>query len=223
MIEACSSSIHQVDAIYYAMKAIGFDNIPVVVAESGWPSRGDEDEIGANLDNAKEYNMNLIKHIMSNVGTPAKPHTMIYTYIFSLFNEDQKLGPTSERNFGLFHPDKSQVYDVGFHVASWHHDKSSRNNTRGSITKGHGTKKTWCVAKASTSEEELEASIEYACGEGGVDCGPIREGGKCYHPNTLISHASFAINIYYQLHGRNSWNCDFNGHAMLTTTDPSKI
>ncbi|KAI5073480.1 hypothetical protein GOP47_0011493 [Adiantum capillus-veneris] len=214
----------QVDAIYGAMKALGYDNIPVVVAESGWPSAGDPDELGASVANAQEYNANLIKHINANVGTPAKPNIPIYTYIFALFNENMKPGPTSERNFGLFHPDESQVYDVGLKISEGvppsasTNDVNLANTTTATMRSGTGT---WCVAKPSMSSALLQQILLFCCGEGGADCSPIQPKGSCFSPNNLIFHASYAMNSYYQRQGRNVWNCDFNGGGMISPNNPS--
>lgn len=82
--------------------------------------------------------------------------------------------------------------------------------------------KTWCVAKPGSGESEVANALNFACGEGGADCGEIQAGGACYSPNTVLSHASFAFNTYYQKMGRNYWNCYFGGTSVITITDPSK-
>ncbi|GAV85989.1 Glyco_hydro_17 domain-containing protein [Cephalotus follicularis] len=103
----------QIDAVYYAIKAMGHTDIEVRVSETGWPSKGDEDEAGATVENAKLYNSNLLKRIEERQGTPAKPSVPIDIYVFALFNEDLKPGPTSERNYGLYYPDGRPVYNIG--------------------------------------------------------------------------------------------------------------
>ncbi|MCI17750.1 glucan endo-13-beta-glucosidase 11-like, partial [Trifolium medium] len=50
---------------------------------------------------------------MANQGTPLNPRMRLEVYLFALFNEDLKPGPTSERNYGLFRPDESMTYNVG--------------------------------------------------------------------------------------------------------------
>ncbi|XAR72444.1 Glucan endo-1,3-beta-D-glucosidase [Bertholletia excelsa] len=80
----------------------------------------------------------------------------------------------------------------------------------------------WCVAKPSATEQKLRANMNYACVEVGSDCSVIQNGGECYYPNTTMSHASVAMNLYYQKMGRNPWNCDFNNSALVTVTDPSR-
>ena len=45
-----------VDAVYFAMKRIGYPNVRIFIAETGWPNGGDIDQIGANIYNAATYN-----------------------------------------------------------------------------------------------------------------------------------------------------------------------
>lgn len=102
------------DAAVFAMKDLGYHDIPVMVTETGWPSRGEAWETPATLDYAQTYNNNLLKHLKSKAGSPARPGKPIEGFIFALFNENEKPGPLSERNFGLFYPNETKVYDFCF-------------------------------------------------------------------------------------------------------------
>lgn len=107
----------QIDAVYSALGALGYDKMPVHISETGWPSKGDGDEVGANVENARKYNGNVIK-LSSKKGTPLRPEVDLNIYVFALFNENLKPGPTSERNYGLFKPDGNPVYNLGFSLSS---------------------------------------------------------------------------------------------------------
>ncbi|XP_016457642.1 glucan endo-1,3-beta-glucosidase 11 [Nicotiana tabacum] len=104
----------QIDAVHSALASIGYKNVCVQISETGWPSKGDGDEVGATPDNARKYNCNLIKLVSQKKGTPLRPNTNLNIYVFALFNENLKPGPTSERNYGLFKPDGSPSYPLGF-------------------------------------------------------------------------------------------------------------
>ncbi|KAG9455776.1 hypothetical protein H6P81_000284 [Aristolochia fimbriata] len=103
-----------IDAAYAALEAAGFAKMEVRVSETGWASKGDENEAGATVQNARTYNRNLRKRLAKKKGTPMRPKMVLKAYVFALFNENQKPGPTSERNFGLFKADGSIAYDIGF-------------------------------------------------------------------------------------------------------------
>lgn len=77
----------QIDAVYSALASLGFKKIPVQISETGWPSKGDEDETGATIENAKKYNGNLIKLMSQKRGTPMRPNSDLNIYVFALFNE----------------------------------------------------------------------------------------------------------------------------------------
>ncbi|XP_073007697.1 glucan endo-1,3-beta-glucosidase 14-like [Typha latifolia] len=105
----------QLDSVYSAIQAMGHIDIDVKISETGWPSKGDPDETGATPENAAIYNGNLLRRIAMNQSTPLKPSVPVDIYVFALFNEDLKPGPTSERNYGLFYPDGTPVYNIGLH------------------------------------------------------------------------------------------------------------
>ncbi|XP_058770391.1 uncharacterized protein LOC131644025 [Vicia villosa] len=77
----------------------------------------------------------------------------------------------------------------------------------------------WCVAKSGAPQASLQSALDYACGMG-ADCSQIQQGGACYSPVTLQSHASFAFNSYYQKNPAPT-SCDFGGAATLINTNPS--
>ncbi|KAK8457706.1 hypothetical protein SEVIR_3G230300v4 [Setaria viridis] len=124
----------QIDAMYAAMKAMGHTDLTVRISETGWPSKGDEDEVGATVANAAAYNGNLMKRIAMGQGTPLRPDVPIDVFVFALFNEDMKPGPASERNYGLFYPNGTPVYNLGFNGASFSPSPTLSSSSKPTIT-----------------------------------------------------------------------------------------
>ncbi|URE46265.1 glucan endo-1,3-beta-glucosidase, partial [Musa troglodytarum] len=105
--------VAQLDAVHAAMRRLGYDDVEIAVGETGWPSAGEPGQLGVSVEDAISYNVNLIRLVNSGNGTPMMPDRRFETYVFALFNENLKPGPTAERHFGLFNADFSPVYDVG--------------------------------------------------------------------------------------------------------------
>ncbi|KAK2453540.1 hypothetical protein QL285_001218 [Trifolium repens] len=86
---------------------------------------------------------------------------------------------------------------------------------------------TWCIQKASSTEEDLAPDFRYWCSLGDdVYCHKIQEGGECYEPNTVFNHASFAINGMYvnKIGGHEGFLCANNSishNGLIVLTDPS--
>ncbi|KAM0845686.1 hypothetical protein ACQ4PT_056193 [Festuca glaucescens] len=233
----------QLDAVFAAVGKLGgsgnYGGVRVVVSETGWPSKGDAKEAGAGAGNAAAYNGNLVRRVLSgNAGTPRRPDADVDVYLFALFNENQKPGPTSERNYGVFYPDQRQVYDVQFVLGGravggglgWQDNGAGPNGGGGgnnaAPSGGGGVKAmaspgpAWCVANAMAGEGRLKAALDYACGPGGADCRGIQPGAACFEPDTMVSHASYAFNDYYQRKGRSMGTCDFAGAAYVVNQAP---
>ncbi|CAK9163904.1 unnamed protein product [Ilex paraguariensis] len=220
----------QIDAVFAALNALNYNDIKMVVSETGWPSKGDENESGSGQANAASYNGNLVRRVLTGGGTPLRPNESLNVYLFALFNENQKSGPTSERNYGLFYPNEQKVYDIpltrealesGQSTVPVNGSKSQvpTPSNDGDVTVS-AVGQTWCVANEEVGEKKLQAALDYACGEGGADCRPIQQGATCYHPNTLAAHASYAFNSYYQKKARGSGTCNFGGAAYVVTQTP---
>ncbi|KAF5787302.1 putative glucan endo-1,3-beta-D-glucosidase [Helianthus annuus] len=220
----------QIDAVFAAMTALKYDDIPLVVSETGWPSKGDDNEVGASVENAAAYNGNLIKRVLTGGGTPLRPKANLTVFLFALFNENKKPGPESERNYGLFYPNMEKVYNIPFTVEGlkdFSGEISPVSGGNGNVVRdltpvkrgGNGSGQTWCVAKG-VGKDKLQSGLDYACGEGGADCRAIQPGATCYDPDTLEAHASFAFNSYYQKMGRAAGACNFDGAAYVVTELP---
>nr|ABK22846.1 unknown [Picea sitchensis] len=117
---------------------------------------------------------------------------------FDRFSEVQDLG--------IFNSSGTRFHGQNFTVV-WGQSKEEEN--------------TWCVARYGTDPISLQAALDWACGPGYTDCGPIQPGGSCYAPNTLFAHASFAFNRYYQKNMKAPGSCDFQGAAMVIDVSPS--
>eukprot|EP00250_Pteridium_aquilinum_P014161 c21818_g1_i1 orf=428-1465(-) len=101
----------QVDTLISAMEAMGHSDIAVVVTESGWPHEG---EASATIANAQAYNGNLVANVPK--GTPKRPKARLSTYIFALFDENQKPAvPAYEQHFGVYNPStRTMFYPLTF-------------------------------------------------------------------------------------------------------------
>ncbi|XP_076941535.1 glucan endo-1,3-beta-glucosidase-like [Bidens hawaiensis] len=76
-----------VDAVIAALTISGHENIPVVVAETGWPSGGgSSNEVEAHPVYAGMYLNGLVSHLRSGVGTPLRKEGVSEAFIYEVFD-----------------------------------------------------------------------------------------------------------------------------------------
>ncbi|GMN50010.1 hypothetical protein TIFTF001_019175 [Ficus carica] len=77
----------QIDAGYEVLEKAGFGKMEVIMSETGWALRGDENE-----NEARTYNYNLKKKLAKKKGTPHRPKIKARAYVFALFNDQPLRG-----------------------------------------------------------------------------------------------------------------------------------
>lgn len=75
----------------------------------------------------------------------------------------------------------------------------------------------WCVANNNAEDTALQGGLDWACGQGGVDCSPIQQGGPCCDPSDVQQMACYAFNDYNLKHGMTDESCNFDHSAAVTS------
>ncbi|KAL1555640.1 PLASMODESMATA CALLOSE-BINDING PROTEIN 5-like [Salvia divinorum] len=86
---------------------------------------------------------------------------------------------------------------------------------------GGAARELWCVAKNNAEDAALQSALDWTCGPGGADCGPIQNGGPCYDASDLQKTASFAFNDYFLKRGPSEETCNFANTAAVIDLNPS--
>ncbi|WCJ28222.1 O-Glycosyl hydrolases family 17 protein [Euphorbia peplus] len=197
------------DTLVSALTKLGFDQMPIVIGEIGWPTDG---SISANLSAARAFNQGLINHVIRNQGTPLRPNSSpMDVYLFSLLDEGAKseLPGNFERHWGIFSFDGQPKYALDLGLGNKFLKKAKNVEYLPSR---------WCVADPTKDLSNVANHLRVACSV--ADCSTLSYGGSCNEIGEK-GNISYAFNSYYQLQNQNVQSCDFDGLGMVTFLDPS--
>ena len=101
-----------VNAVVSAMAVASYENILVVVVETGWPSfSADSSEVEANPAYVEMY-LNLVEHLKSGTCTLLRKEGVAEVYIYKLFDKEMK--QRNDRNWGTLYPNMTKKYKIEF-------------------------------------------------------------------------------------------------------------
>ncbi|XP_057726036.1 glucan endo-1,3-beta-glucosidase 7 [Arachis stenosperma] len=103
-----------IDAVVSAMAVAGYESIPIVVTETGWPSSSTAaNEVEANLGYAEIYLKGLVKHLRSGIGTPLLKDGVKEVYVYEMFDKKEGTTPSS-RSWGVLYANGTTKYRIDF-------------------------------------------------------------------------------------------------------------
>ncbi|KAE8666615.1 Glycosyl hydrolase superfamily protein, putative isoform 2 [Hibiscus syriacus] len=95
-----------VNAHNSALENINFGSVSIAIAETGWPTVGNDHY--TSIANDQTNNRNLLNHVMQS-GTSKRPGYIMPVFFLEMFNEDLKQSQV-EQNFGFYYPIMNPVY-----------------------------------------------------------------------------------------------------------------
>ncbi|KAB1221152.1 Glucan endo-1,3-beta-glucosidase 8 [Morella rubra] len=199
------------DTLVSALKAAGYDNMPIIVGEVGWPTDGDKN---ANVGNAYRFYNGLLPRLAANKGTPLRPGN-IEVYLFGILDEDAKsIAPGNfERHWGIYRYDGQPKFAIDL-------SGLGQNKLLVPAQNVEYLPNRWCMFNPNAKDlSKLADNINFACTFS--DCTSLGYGSSC---NTLDANgnASYAFNMYFQVQNQNPSACNFQGLAMITTQNISQ-
>ncbi|CAJ1970975.1 unnamed protein product [Sphenostylis stenocarpa] len=104
-----------VDAVISALAVAGYESVPLVVTETGWPSFSSSgNEFDANLGYAEIYLKGLVKHLKTGMGTPLLKDGVREVFVYEMFDKDEG----RERSWGVLYANGTAKFRVDFSCSS---------------------------------------------------------------------------------------------------------
>ncbi|XP_055836142.1 glucan endo-1,3-beta-glucosidase [Solanum dulcamara] len=118
-----------VDAVIAAMAVSGYENVPLILTETGWPSNDEHMNAEESQVYAEKYLQGLISHLKSGLGTPLRKEGAVQAYIYQLFDDETESnskknnlssdgGETVHQYWGVMYHNMTMKYNINFDNAA---------------------------------------------------------------------------------------------------------